>query len=323
MKSFYTWFLTGLVAFAPTSLGTAKAIENSRQVEVPVEASIVLETEPIFTNETDFSLTKNSENEKVVNSNTNVMHSNTTQSNRTTTSNATGLPDTISRYEWERQGGWKKLVEAAYLRALERGVTPMCGDGMCKTVLYYKISGVATDPCYATLEVTLEVDGETKMGVTGADLISAPGSICDATRSQLISVPPLAQLTQYLREVDARYGRYKSLQGKSASTGSGSSPKPHSKTRSEFTAEGGWERVALAAYRDAIKYLAEGNIPARGSAALSSELCMGEVAVSLETLRVVDVTWDDSPTPTCNYTRNDHPMLPTLDHLNSYLDSIK
>lgn len=231
------------------------------------------------------------------------------------TSNVTGLPDTISRYEWERQGGWKKLVEAAYLKAIKQGATPMCGDGMCQTILYYKISAVATDPCYATLEVVLEAEGKTQMHVAGADLIAAPGSSCDVMRSQIISVPPLGTLTQYLLEVDAKYGLYSTIKGASKPTPS----VPARLTRPEFTAQGGWERVASTTLKNARNYLTTATGDMTGRTSVSSELCFGEVTISLETLKVIAVSWDDARTPTCDYVRNDHPPLPTVEYLNQYL----
>lgn len=213
--------ILNIVLSCVLSFGTAGAMittalqNNSLEAELEEAIEVVEEPEPstISTQEEENELpfTKNSENEKVVSGPVQPAPA----VDKSTTSNATGLPDTITRYEWERQGGWAKLVEAAYFRALERGVTPMCGDGMCKTVLYYKITGVATDPCYATLEAVLEVDGETKMEIVGADLIAAPGSLCDTMRSQLITVPTLGQLTQYLRDIEAKYGLYEQIKGDS------------------------------------------------------------------------------------------------------------
>lgn len=319
MKFPYNLLLALLLAVAPVSIGTVRAIETTLSQPETKEVAEV-------------PLTENSKNEKMVSedddstdveaaldtANTNSSSVNTNlSSDDDSTSNASGLPDTISRYEWERQGGWKKLVEAAYLTAIKRGVTQMCGDGMCKTVLYYKITGVATDPCYATLEVSLEVEGKTQMQVVGADLIAAPGAACDGVRSQVITVPPLATLTQYLLAADAKYGLYNTIKGQSRPTTS----VPARMTRSEFTAKGGWERVAQNTLASAKAYLTTTNENMTGRASYSSELCFGEVVISLETLKVIEVRWDDARTPTCDYVRNDHPPLPSIDYLNQYLAS--
>lgn len=316
MKFPYNLLLALLLAVAPVSIGTVRAIETTLSQPETKEVA-------------EAPLTENSKNEKMVSEDNDGTNSEPTNGEDTdvltnpasvydgSTSNTTGLPDTISRYEWERQSGWKKLVEAAYLTAVKRGVTPMCGDGMCQTILYYKISAVATDPCYATLEVVLEAEGETQMRVVGADLIAAPGATCDAMRSQVISVPPLSTLTQYLLEADAKYGLYNTIKGQSRPTTS----VPARMTRSEFTAKGGWERVAQNTLASAKAYLTTTNENMTGRASYSSELCFGEVVISLETLKVIEVRWDDARTPTCDYVRNDHPPLPSIDYLNQYLAS--
>ncbi len=113
-----------------------------------------------------------------------------------------------------RQGGWKKLVEAAYFKAVNNGVTAMY-NGADWSVMYYQIAAMATDPCYASVYVELEVDGETKMAVTSADLIAAPSAICDNMRPQTIDVPSLYQLTDYLHQVEAKYGLYQKMKGSS------------------------------------------------------------------------------------------------------------
>lgn len=316
MNPVFSWLLAGITSVGMgTAVVTTVVVSRATKSAIETPVSITLEEpeqdreqDPPKEEEPESPLTKNSKNEKVVSENT---------TNHTTNSNATGLSDTISRYEWERQGGWKKLVEAAYLTAIKRGVTPMCGDGMCNTVLYYKITGVATDPCYATLEVSLEVEGKTKMEVTSAALIAAPGAICDGVRSQVISVPPLATLTQYLLAADAKYGLYNAIKGQSRPTTSVSARM----TRPEFTAKGGWERVAQNTLASAKAYLTTTNEDMTGRASYSSELCFGEVVISLETLKVIEVRWDDARTPTCDYVRNDHPPLPSIDYLNQYLAS--
>lgn len=93
-------------------------------------------------------------------------------------------------------------------------------------------------------------------------------------------------------------------------------------TRSEFTANGGWERVALEAYITSKQFLLDNDTDVTGAATVLSELCMGKVSVSLETLQVIDVEWDDATTSTCDYARNDHPPLPTVEYLNQYLSQI-
>lgn len=215
-------FLSSLLLLGIITLGFAaimtKPIENNQpeaindNIEVSYSSRHENDTqEEKQEPEADTSSIKNSENEKVVSK---PVQSSPIPATTPATSNASGLPDTISRYEWERQSGWKKLVEAAYFKAVNDGPKPMY-NALDWTVMYYQITAVATDPCYATLEVALEVDGETHMRVVAADLISAPGSICDPIRSQTITVPPLRLLTEYLRQAEAQHGFYQNVRGSS------------------------------------------------------------------------------------------------------------
>lgn len=97
-------------------------------------------------------------------------------------------------------------------------------------------------------------------------------------------------------------------------------------TRSEYTALGGWEnlvKTAYGTYKDATPmkqcYDSECTYVRGGSI---SGLCYGAISISLDTMEILSVSWDDSTTSTCDDVRNDHPPLPSVEYLTQYLRSI-
>lgn len=93
-------------------------------------------------------------------------------------------------------------------------------------------------------------------------------------------------------------------------------------TRSEFTAKGGWERLARMGYSGAQDFRGKVDYDITGRVFIHSELCKGSVSISLDTLEIVEAFWDDQPTSTCDNVRNDHPPIPSVDYLNQYLKSL-
>ncbi len=93
-------------------------------------------------------------------------------------------------------------------------------------------------------------------------------------------------------------------------------------TRSDFTAKGGWERVARMTRQRALNYQDYPSYDPTGSFIRQGELCFGEITIKVDTLEIIEAHWDDSPTSTCDYVRNDHPSIPSIEYLNHYLETL-
>lgn len=91
------------------------------------------------------------------------------------------------------------------------------------------------------------------------------------------------------------------------------------KSRAEYTALGGWEKLVKSNYEMHINY--DWSIY-NTHISQSANLCYGSIYIDYDTLTVTGVSWDDQPTPTCDPVRNELPPLPSAEYLTNYLRSI-
>lgn len=97
------------------------------------------------------------------------------------------------------------------------------------------------------------------------------------------------------------------------------------KTRAAFNAAGGWEKAVQDIYMNHLY-----NVTTYGESYYKnsvtghyymsqSGLCYSSLSLDVTTMTILDASWDDEITPTCDSVRNEHPPIPSLEYLNSYL----
>ncbi len=103
-------------------------------------------------------------------------------------------------------------------------------------------------------------------------------------------------------------------------------------SRANYGAVGGWEKAIQDLYRSYLVDLREyGNdfyikgieSSATGHQYINQQhLCYTSLSLDVGPMKIINASWDDQPTSTCDNVRGEYPPVPSLEYLNSYLQRL-
>lgn len=181
------------------------------------------------------------------------------------------------------------------------------------------------------LEGTTEVEQEGQNGILTRKILITYENDIEVARekiSESVTTEPVPRITvigtkkPIATAKPATSNTAQPTQDCSLPTGWGRPDSCPPETRSDFTAKGGWERVARMTHQQALDHRNYPSYDPTGRVIRQGELCFGEITIKVDTLEIIEAYWDDSPTSTCDYVRNDHPSIPSIEYLNHYLETL-